>query len=134
MDETPISRGFKPRHSRSNSERVPPGQHLTDDFPVLTYGPTPDVSLRNWTLALQLGGSLLGKWSWAEFEALPQTSIKTDIHCVTTWSKLDTTWSGVTFDDLLAAVGLSEPPAPYIMAHCDGAYTTNVPVADLLNG
>ena len=113
MDETPISRGFKSRRSAGLAGRVPPGQHVTDDFPVLSYGPTPDIKAANWTLALQLGGRLLGKWNWAEFEALPQTTIKTDIHCVTTWSKLDTTWSGVTFDDLLAAVGLDEAPAPY---------------------
>jgi DMSO/TMAO reductase YedYZ molybdopterin-dependent catalytic subunit len=88
--------------------------------------------MADWTLALQLGGCLLGTWSWDEFEALPQTTIKTDIHCVTTWSKLDTTWQGVTFDDLLNAVGLSAPPEPYVMAHCDGGYTTNIPVVDLL--
>ena len=96
---------------------------MTTDFPVLSAGPTPPF-------ALQLGGSLLGKWNWAEFEALPQTTIRTDIHCVTKWSKLDTTWQGVTFDDLLKAVGLTQPPAPYIMAHCDGGYTTKVPVAE----
>jgi DMSO/TMAO reductase YedYZ molybdopterin-dependent catalytic subunit len=135
MDETAVSRGFKSRRSTElPRDRVPPGQHVTADFPVLSAGPTPNIKISDWTLALQLGGSLLGKWSWVEFEALPQTTIKTDIHCVTTWSKLDTTWSGVTFDDLLAAVGLREPPAPYIMAHCDGAYTTNVPVADLTGG
>src|SRR5262245_28860595 len=95
---------------------------------------TPQIKLEDWTFALQLGVSLLGKWNWAEFEALPQTTIKRDIHCVTKWSKLDTTWQGVTFDDLLKAVGLKEPPAFYIMAHCDGGYTTNVPVAELIGG
>ena len=94
----------------------------------------PHAATKDWTLALQFGGRLLAKWSWAEFEALPQTTIKTDIHCVTTWSKLDTTWSGVTFDDLLSAAGLDWPPAPFVMAHCDGAYTTNVPTADLVGG
>ena len=64
----------------------------------------------------------------------PQTAIKTDIHCVTKWSKLDTTWRGVTFDDLLKAAGLAEAPAPFVMAHCDSGYTTNVPVADLVGG
>jgi DMSO/TMAO reductase YedYZ molybdopterin-dependent catalytic subunit len=104
------------------------------DFPVLSYGPTPQVSLERWTLALQEGGSLLAKWSWAEFSALPQTTIVTDIHCVTTWSKLDTEWRGVTIDALLTAAGLAEPPAPYLMAHCDGGYTANVPLEDLLDG
>ena len=134
MDDTPISRGFKSRRGNLPQNRVPPGQHVTPDFPVLTYGPAPQISTKDWTLALQFGGRLLAKWSWAEFEALPQTTIKTDIHCVTTWSKLDTTWSGVTFDDLLAAAGLAGPPSPFVMAHCDGAYTTNVPAADLLGG
>ncbi len=135
MDETHISRGFKSkRQEQTPKKRLPPGQYVTTDFPVLSAGPTPQIKVADWTFALQLNGSLLGKWNWEEFEALRQTTIKTDIHCVTKWSKLDTTWQGVTFDDLLKAVGLSEPPAPYIMAHCDGAYTTNVPVADLVGG
>ena len=135
MDETTISRGFRSkRQEQTPKNRLPPGQYVTTDFPVLSAGPTPQIKLEDWTFALQLGGSLLGKWNWAEFEALPQTTIKRDIHCVTKWSKFDTTWQGVTFDDLLKAVGLTEPAAPYIMAHCDGGYTTNVPVADLIGG
>ena len=135
MDETPISRGFRSRRlEQTQKNRLPPGQYVTTDFPVLSAGPTPRVRPENWNFAVQLGGSLLGKWSWAEFKALPQTTIKTDIHCVTKWSKLDTTWQGVTFDDLLKAVGLAEPPDPYIMAHCDGGYTTNIPVEDLIDG
>jgi DMSO/TMAO reductase YedYZ molybdopterin-dependent catalytic subunit len=135
MDETPISRGFRSRRQEQTpKDRLPPGQYVTTDFPVLSAGPTPQMKLANWMFALQLGGSLLGKWNWAEFEVLPQTTIETDIHCVTKWSKLDTTWQDVTFDDLLKAVGLAKPPAPYIMAHCEGAYTTNIPVADLVAG
>jgi DMSO/TMAO reductase YedYZ molybdopterin-dependent catalytic subunit len=83
---------------------------MTTDFPVLSAGPTPQIKVESWTFALQLGGSLLRKWSWTEFEALPQTTVKTDIHCVTKWSKLDTTWQGVRFDDLLRAVDLTNPP------------------------
>src|SRR5499427_5931228 len=135
MDKTPISRGFRSRRQQQTPKiRLPPGQYVTMDFPVLSAGPTPQIKVENWTLDIQSGGSLLGTWSWAAFEALPQTTIKRDIHCVTKWSKLDTTWQGVTFDDLLKAVGLKEPPAFYIMAHCDGGYTTNVPVADLIGG
>jgi DMSO/TMAO reductase YedYZ molybdopterin-dependent catalytic subunit len=134
MNDTPISRGFRSRRQEQTSAgRIPPGQYVTNEFPVLSAGPTPQVGLDAWTLALQIGGNRLS-WSWKEFEALPQTTIKTDIHCVTKWSKLDTTWQGVTFDNLLAAAGLTEPPSPYIMAHCDGGYTTNVPVADLVGG
>jgi DMSO/TMAO reductase YedYZ molybdopterin-dependent catalytic subunit len=135
MDELLISRGFRSRRQQQASKnRLPPGQYVTTDFPVLSAGPTPHTRLEDWTFSIQLGGSLLGKWNWADFEALPQTTIKTDIHCVTKWSKLDTTWQGVTFDDLLKAVGLEEPSEPYIMAHCDGAYTTNIPVEDLVDG
>lgn len=135
MSEAPISRGFRSRRQEQvPRNRVPPGQYVTTDFPVLSAGPTPQIGLENWTFALQLRGTLLGKWNWVEFEALPQTAIRTDIHCVTKWSKLDTTWQGVTFDDLLKAVNLADAPAPYIMAHSEGAYTTNIPVADLVKG
>ena len=77
---------------------------------------------------------MLGEWTRAEFGALPQTTIETDIHSVTGWSKLDTIWQGVSFDDLLKAVDFREAPFPYIMAHCHGGYSTNVPVAELIGG
>ena len=131
----PISRGFRSRKGQlSQADRVPPGQYLTTDFPVLSAGPTPNISVANWSFALQLGGSLLAKWNWTEFNALPQTDLTTDIHCVTKWSKFDTKWRGVTIDDLLIAAGLDEPPQAFTMAHCDGGYTTNVPVEDLIGG
>ena len=102
MDEPPISRGFRSRRQEQGlTNRIPPGQYVTTDFPVLSAGPTPQIKLEEWTFQLQLNGWRLGKWTWAEFQALPQTTIKTDIHCVTKWSKLDTIWQGVTFDDLL---------------------------------
>jgi DMSO/TMAO reductase YedYZ molybdopterin-dependent catalytic subunit len=135
MSEPPISRGFRGRKKPEGpANRVPPGQHLVSDFPVLSAGPTPYTKLEDWSFSLEAGGKLLKEWSWAEFEALPQTKIKTDIHCVTTWSKLDTNWQGVTIDDLVAVCGLSEPPAPYVLAECDGGYTTNLPVEDLIEG
>src|SRR6516162_5215726 len=135
MDEPPISRGFRSRRQEQGlTNRIPPGQYVTTDFPVLSAGPTPQIRLEEWTFGLHLDGMQLGKWTWAEFQALPQTTIKTDIHCVTKWSKLDTVWQGVTFDDLLAAAAVKAPPAPYVMAHSDGGYTTNVPVVDLVDG
>jgi DMSO/TMAO reductase YedYZ molybdopterin-dependent catalytic subunit len=135
MDETHISRGFRPRREeQTTADRLPPGQYVTTNFPILSAGPTPDIMVASWKLALQFGGSLLKTWSWDEFEAMPQTTVKVDIHCVTKWSKFSTTWEGVTFDDLLRTAGQSEPPGPYIMAHCDGGYTTNLPVADLVGG
>jgi DMSO/TMAO reductase YedYZ molybdopterin-dependent catalytic subunit len=132
----PITRGFKGRGRPQDdrADRLPPGQHLEEHFPVLTAGPTPRTPLDQWTLALQHDGRLLANWSWAEFGALPQTEIKTDIHCVTKWTKLDTRWRGVTFDDLLRAAGLEVSPTHFLMAHCDGGYTTNLPVADLIDG
>lgn len=131
----PISRGFRSRKGEaSQADRTPPGQYLTTDFPVLSAGPTPNISVANWSFALQLGGSLLAKWNWTEFQALPQTELTTDIHCVTKWSKLDTKWRGVTIDDLLEAAGLGDAPEAFTMAHSDGGYTTNVPVEDLIGG
>lgn len=132
---TLLSRGFTSRRQAQTSDhRLPPGQHATTGFPVLSAGPTPKIQLEDWTLDIRLNESTLGKWNWVEFQGLPQTTITTDIHCVTKWSKLHTAWQGVTFDDLLKAVGLAEPPTTHIMAHCYGGYTTNVPVADLVGG
>src|SRR5262249_21434258 len=132
MDNPPISRGFRSRRQQPDQQnRLPPGQYLTTDFPVLSAGPTPNVSRETWSFALQLGGSLVTKWSWAEFNALPQTTLMTDIHCVTKWSKFDTNWRGVTFDDLVKAAGLDKSPQAFTMLHCDDGYTTNVPVKDL---
>jgi DMSO/TMAO reductase YedYZ molybdopterin-dependent catalytic subunit len=132
----PVTRGFtgNRRLKDASPERVPPGQFVTPEFPILTAGPTQRTSLDRWTLALQFGGRLLGKWTWAEFEALPQTEIRTDIHCVTKWTKFDTRWRGVTFDDLLGAAGVTELPAAFVMAHSDGGYSTNLSVADLVAG
>lgn len=100
---------------------------------MLTSGPTPRTPLDQWTFALQHGERLLATWSWAELAALPQTEIEADIHCVTKWTKLDTRWRGVTFDDLLRAAGLEVSPTMFVMAHCDGGYTTNLPVGDLVD-
>jgi DMSO/TMAO reductase YedYZ molybdopterin-dependent catalytic subunit len=135
MDQSPISRGFRSRRRPdARQERVPPGQHLVGDFPVLSAGPTPRPDLKTWRFSLQDEETVIASWSWEEFEALPQTTITVDIHCVTTWSKLDTEWQGVTIDALLAAAGLSEPPGAFVMAHCDGGYTTNVPTEDVIGG
>jgi DMSO/TMAO reductase YedYZ molybdopterin-dependent catalytic subunit len=135
MSETPASRGFRGRQGReADTARVPPGQYVTDDFPVLSAGPTPRLRPEDWSFALQHGGSVLAKWSWDEFQALPRTRITVDIHCVTKWSKLGTEWEGVTVDALLEAAGLAAPPAPFAMLHCDGGYTTNLPLVDMLGG
>ncbi len=135
MSQSPISRGFRGRgRSGDTVTRVPPGQRLVTDFPVLSAGPTPPVDLANWRFAIDDGDSPVGDWTWGQFNALPQTDLTVDIHCVTTWSKLDTSWRGVTIDALLEAAGLSEPPGPFALIHCDGGYTTNVPSEDLVDG
>jgi DMSO/TMAO reductase YedYZ molybdopterin-dependent catalytic subunit len=135
MIDIPIARGFFGRkRPEGQSARIPPGQHLVQDFPVLSAGPTPVPDLATWSFSISHGDDELGSWTWEEFNALPQTKVKVDIHCVTTWSKLDTNWEGVGFDTLLEAVGLDEAPAPFAMIHCSGGYTTNVPVEDMADG
>jgi DMSO/TMAO reductase YedYZ molybdopterin-dependent catalytic subunit len=110
--------------------RVPPGQYLTDDFPVLSAGPTPRTSLDQWSLSID-GASTPKTWTWEEFRALPSETVTVDIHCVTRWSKLDTAWEGVSLDTLLGQV---DHTGTFVMAHCDGGYTTNLPIEDVLNG
>ena len=126
-----FTRGFRGKRPEPNAARIPPGQYLTDDFPVLSAGPTPRVATATWSFSLEDPRRReLYRCTWSQLLALPPTLLTVDIHCVTKWSKLDTRWKGVSFDTLMAAAG-REPPAPYVMAFCDGGYTTNVPVADL---
>lgn len=124
-----ISRGFRRRHEENPA--LPPGQHLTGDFPVLSAGPTPRVPTDEWTFTVTSATGETHTWTWPEFLALPSEQPTVDIHCVTSWSKLGTTWRGVSVDVLLAGV---ETSAPYAMAHSFGGYTTNVPAADLTGG
>ncbi len=107
---------------------------ISSDFPVLSAGPTPEPDLDTWQFMLGDGDTKLGEWDWAQFNALTQSDITVDIHCVTSWSKLDTLWHGVSIDTLLEAVGLTEPPAPFAIITCEGGYTTNVPSEDLIDG
>src|SRR6266487_2069140 len=125
-----ISRGFRGRQSEGPSDRIPPGQHLVDDFPVLSAGPTPHTPLEEWTFTIE-GGAEPVSWTWEEFRALPSEEVTTDIHCVTKWSKLDTVWRGVSLDTLL---GLVEHDAGYLLAFCDGGYTTNLPLEHVTDG
>jgi DMSO/TMAO reductase YedYZ molybdopterin-dependent catalytic subunit len=110
---------------------VPPGQYIVDDFPVLSAGPTPHTPLDQWTFRIEGEVAEQKSWSWEEFRALPSETITQDIHCVTKWSKLDTTWEGVSVDVLLAEV---EHDAAYVTAFCDGGYTTNLPLEDVSDG
>jgi DMSO/TMAO reductase YedYZ molybdopterin-dependent catalytic subunit len=108
-------------------ERVPPGQYLTEGFPVLTVGPDPDFDLSAWDFKLDGEVEDELQLSWEELQALPQTEVKTDIHCVTRWSKLDTSWRGVRVRDLLEKARL-RPEGKFVMAYSDGGYTTNLPL------
>jgi DMSO/TMAO reductase YedYZ molybdopterin-dependent catalytic subunit len=129
-----VTRGFtSKRPSADHSDRIPPGQHVVEDFPVLSAGPTPRVSLGDWSFTLKIGPRPVKRWTWVEFHALPQTKMTRDIHCVTKWSKLNTPCTGVLIDDLLAEARL-EPPTPFALAHSYDGYSTNVPVADLVGG
>jgi DMSO/TMAO reductase YedYZ molybdopterin-dependent catalytic subunit len=134
MTQPPISRGFRGRRPEVRTDRLPPGQYLTRDFPVLSAGPTPETNLESWSFSVYDRDKAVAEWSWADFEALPQTSVKVDIHCVTKWSKLDTHWQGVTIDTLLGAAGISEAPTSFTMIHSDGDYSTNIPLEDLIEG
>ena len=128
-----ITRGFFGRKRPEASRPIPPGQYLETGFPVLSAGPTPRVDLNTWDFRLEHDGKVLARWSWQDVQSLPKTELLTDIHCVTKWSKLDTRWGGVTIDDFLKSANL-EPPAPFVMAFCDGGYTTNLPLEDVTGG
>ena len=129
-----VTRGFVGRPDRSyQSTRLPPGQHLVPDFPVLSAGSTPRIRTENWTFTLKNGVRPVKVWNWAEFNAMPRSKMTRDIHCVTTWSKFDTAWEGVLVDDILGDAYI-EPPTGFTLAHSYDGYTTNLPTADLVGG
>ena len=127
----PISRGFSGRRADVDPSRLPPGQYLTRDFPVLSAGPTPRVDTARWTFSVEGEVDEPRSWSWDELLALPAEEVTVDIHCVTKWSKLGTTWTGVSLDTLLDGV---ETEAAYVSVSCDGGYTTNLPLEDVTDG
>ena len=125
-----VTRGFRRRRT-GDGDRLPPGQYLEAGFPVLSAGPTPHIPLDQWDFAITGAISEDRSWTWDEFQALPSEDFTVDIHCVTTWTKLDTQWTGVSVDTLLDGVDLE---GGYITALCDGGYTTNLPVEDVTGG
>jgi DMSO/TMAO reductase YedYZ molybdopterin-dependent catalytic subunit len=104
---------------------------VTTDFPVLAAGPTPHTPLDEWSFTLSGAIDEPVSWTWEELTALPSEEVTVDIHCVTKWSKLDTAWTGVSIDTLLADVNTS---GEYVTAWSDGGYTTNLPLADVSDG
>jgi DMSO/TMAO reductase YedYZ molybdopterin-dependent catalytic subunit len=128
----PISRGFgRRRPVVAGDSSLPPGQYLTRDFPVLSAGPTPRTPLDEWSFTI--GGAVdeARSWTWDELLALPAETFTVDIHCVTKWSKLGTTWTGVSVDTLLEGTSAE---ADYVTAWSDGGYTTNLPLEDVSDG
>jgi DMSO/TMAO reductase YedYZ molybdopterin-dependent catalytic subunit len=125
-----VTPGFTGR-ARSGDPRLPPGQYLAKDFPVLSAGPTPRVRTDDWEFSVVTESGEKRAWSWLELLALPSQKFTVDIHCVTQWSKLDTRWRGVPVETLIGDLTTS---ADYVMARSYGGYTTNLPLADLLDG
>ena len=111
-------------------DRLPPGQTLVEDWPVLTYGATPDFDPATWTFEVTGLVENPMSWTYEEFMALPAADVHCDIHCVTHWSRFDNTFTGVLYSVIEAAVR-PKPEAVAVMQSCDGGYTTNVLVEDL---
>jgi DMSO/TMAO reductase YedYZ molybdopterin-dependent catalytic subunit len=113
--------------------RLPPGQVLTEKWPVLPYGDTPRVDLSRWTF--RCFGLVDGEvsWTWAEFTRLPQIEVTSDVHCVTRWSRFDNRWKGVPVREILARVKV-RPEAVAVMVHAEQGYTTNLALEDLRAG
>ena len=111
--------------------RVPPGQTLTEKWPVLTYGRTPRFDPRTWTFRCFGRVEREASWTWEEFQRLPRVTFTSDVHCVTRWSKLDNTWEGVSIRELMKHVR-PLPEATFVLQHADPDYTTNIALEDLL--
>jgi DMSO/TMAO reductase YedYZ molybdopterin-dependent catalytic subunit len=125
-----ISSGFQGRRNRDDSG-LPPGQHRTEDFPVLSAGPTPKIAREDWEFRIVTETGTSHRWDWEGFLALPQEDVSADIHCVTSWSKLGTSWRGAALDTLFDQV---ETTAGFTLVHSYGGYSTNLPLADLRGG
>lgn len=125
-----ITRGFTGRGG-DRDPRLPPGQTLVEDWPVLSAGATPQLETEDWTFTIADETGAKHVWTWDEMLALGVEDIQTDIHCVTHWTKLDMAWRGVSLDKFFENV---ESSYDYVMAHSYGGYTTNIPLDELLDG
>ncbi len=123
---------FGKKPDPETASRIPPGQSLTDRFPVLHYGPVPHVDLAKWDFKIFGLVEEPLRFTWDEFKALPQSQVTMDIHCVTRWSKLDTTWEGVLVRDLMQNAKL-KPEAQFVLAHAEYGFTANVPLEVFLD-
>jgi DMSO/TMAO reductase YedYZ molybdopterin-dependent catalytic subunit len=125
-----VTPGFRGRRGFDLS-RLPPGQYPTEDFPVLSAGPTPQIGTEEWRLTVTTEAGERRLWTWSQLMALPQHDITADLHCVTRWSKFDTRWRGVAVEDV---IDKADTTAEFVVAHSYGGYTTNLPLAELLDG
>jgi DMSO/TMAO reductase YedYZ molybdopterin-dependent catalytic subunit len=108
-------------------DRLPPGQYLTEKWPVLHYGSVPKTDFTTWDLKVFGEVDAPFRLTWSEFKALPRKQLTTDIHCVTRWSKLDTQFEGVPIQEILQRAQL-HPTARFVVAHCEQGYTANLPL------
>ncbi len=111
-------------------DRVPPGQYVTEKFPVLHYGSVPKIDLTTWDFKVYGEVDAPFTLTWDEFKALPRKQVSTDIHCVTRWTKLDTTWEGVPIQEILARAQVRSS-ASHVLAHCEQGFTANMPLSVL---
>ena len=125
-----FTRGFGGRRDDRDDTRIPPGQTLVRDWPVLSAGATPDIEPTDWAFSIRTESGL-HQWTWDEVHALGVEDVTVDIHCVTHWTKLDMPWRGVPLDRLFEDV---ETELDYCMVHSYGGYTTNVLLDELLDG
>ena len=124
-----VNSGFEGR-PRASDPRLPPGQTLAEDWPVLTAGPTPDVGEHEWSFTITTEGGIEHRWDWAALLEMGVEDIVTDIHCVTHWSKLDMPWRGVPVERLFEDV---DTAYDYVMVESYGGYTTNLSLDDLFD-
>ena len=124
-------RSKRTERERAVADRLPPGQYLTEKWPVLHYGNVPKVDLATWTLTLNGLVEEPRTLTYEQFKALPRRTEKTDVHCVTRWSLLDSTWEGVPVSEVMKLVAL-KPEATHVMVHGEHGYTTNLSLDDFL--
>jgi DMSO/TMAO reductase YedYZ molybdopterin-dependent catalytic subunit len=116
-------------HARPETERLPPGQHLVKDWPVLDLGRQPEVETADWTLKIYGAVDNPFTWDWAAYSAQKQSRFVSDIHCVTTWSRYDNRWDGVATRDLIA-MAKPHADAHFVLLHAFDGYTTNLTLDD----
>jgi DMSO/TMAO reductase YedYZ molybdopterin-dependent catalytic subunit len=120
--DTPVSPKLQPR--------LPPGQVATDKWPVLHYGTVPKVDLSRWDLRVYGLAERPQTWTWQEFQSLPRVEVRSDIHCVTRWSRFDNLWEGVSLREVLRRAEV-KPEARFAIIHAERGYTTNLPLSEL---